>query len=767
MIEINEIYKKKEWNNLQLFLIMGIGLVLFPIPLIAPHRFTIFSLIPFLSFSYLLFCGKKVKLEINLLDIAYIIFLGVGFLSYFWAINKSLIWYLAFGYLGFGLWIFLLRNLLFCNKVKNYLPILPILFFGIIQIYVMYAVTLGGIKESLVEWNNFFSYNSNYTTTLLVSLLPFFLFYKSNSFLVKFLKLTSIIFTGYLIFLVRAKGVLLSSIIIGFYYLWIKLSQKKFWSLIFFLAVLLCFGLTIIDDYSDLPILNEIGSSSDSNRFFMIKSSIEIFKDKPFLGIGLGNWFMEAYNRDITEIVGLDVHNFIRLGNHNLYSQHLAEIGILGFIGYYFSFIIVLCRGVKKQIKKNNLELAALASILVYMITSIVYRDVNVYENHFSGVQFLAFCSLGLLTKERVTIIQLSNKGLIIIWGLSFLTFFWFIYYHQTSRIYAKAQEIAEINSNKSLLLLESIYHPVFKTTHQFYRHSAGANQSIALKIAQLYQEKTNYDKAEEYYDKAFRNTPNDEHVLMAYSKFMLRHRNDYNKAKNFLLIINKNQKNHLEVNLLLAEIAIKNKKYSQAREYLNTRYLQMNEDVHFLEQQLYYSEYLDSLVTLNSSQKNELEKIIAKYKINSSKFSTLLLDKDKTKKELNRLRKNIFEETARQDKLLFKILSRDQFLIFLQDKYKNIYARQMWILNYLTSLTDYQFSKIEEQLMEVSVEKKLLTLEIESLSKLNNKQKILNFKQKIDSVGFKIDHGLVKILSTSQYKKYRKYQDKSNLFPK
>ena len=67
--------------------------------------------------------------------------------------------------------------------------------------------------------------------------------------------------------------------------------------------------------------------ASTNTRINMIKYGFEMFKSNPILGVGIGNYAYYGYH-----IYGL----FAEVYSHNNYIEMLSNIGIVGFISYYF-----------------------------------------------------------------------------------------------------------------------------------------------------------------------------------------------------------------------------------------------------------------------------------------------------------------------------------------------------------------------------------------------------------------------------------------------
>ena len=128
---------------------------------------------------------------------------------------------------------------------------------------------------------------------------------------------------------------------------------------------------------------------------------------------------------------------------------------------------------------------------------------------------------------------------------------------------------MSQENPEPAIHQLEHLYNPIFQTANGF-KGKYSFNQLIALDLAELYQKQKNKEQAERYYEIALAQAPYNEYVLLSYAKFLLRVKKAPAKAKVHALQIYAIQPQHYENQLLLAEIAIAEKEYEQAEQYLS-----------------------------------------------------------------------------------------------------------------------------------------------------------------------------------------------------
>lgn len=588
-------------NKLFVFIVGVLGLLL---PMTPPfflgvgqywdnYKYILMALTPLLGFGVLFFQGNS-PLKLSKADLGWGLFLLIAFASYTWATNGSLIWYLSFIWLGMILWMLLMRNIVAQPVSEAYLHGFLVLIFLAILLHVS-VVYFDNQLIKLERWNSHFGYNSNYSSLYLLAFFPFLLFFDTKNYFLLALKA----FAAYMVLLIlykaQAKGAALAFLLLFGYTLKCILAPKYFkWLFISGLLGTIVF----IGVYADtiLEFFNKLISGGteigNSHRIYMIKSTLNMVAEKPILGQGLGNWYLQAYRTDLTNVTGFNqALYYIRLGSHNLYEQLLSEIGIIGFAAFLFPIIMIAKRGLLQTESLTYLEKAAFASLLVYLGGSFFYKDANGYEAHFSSLQLLAFVNIGILTANVKNSKIFSKWFKLLVAGLAIPIFIWFIYFHKVDLKYKSivpyfnwwyGVELMDIFMDKSIYktdyyrdeeklkqILEDIYHPIFKTTHGFYAGRRGPNQSLELHLATMYLQQKDYTKAENFYKKALTKAPYDEELLRKYVRFLLHIKGDVKKAKQLTDRVYNIQSNNLNNCALMAEMEIYLKNYEVAKELL------------------------------------------------------------------------------------------------------------------------------------------------------------------------------------------------------
>ena len=114
-------------------------------------------------------------------------------------------------------------------------------------------------------------------------------------------------------------------------------------------------------------------------RWSLIKRSLAIFLEHPILGVGIGNYVVESYRK----------YN-AWFPSHNLYTQTLAELGIIGFV-LFILIVVMIIRNLKEAkliLKKLNLENSYLDSMASALIAFLIMRLVvglfghDLYNNY-------------------------------------------------------------------------------------------------------------------------------------------------------------------------------------------------------------------------------------------------------------------------------------------------------------------------------------------------------------------------------------------------
>lgn len=133
-------------------------------------------------------------------------------------------------------------------------------------------------------------------------------------------------------------------------------------------------GYKIENTHSFLSGNKAVNERSLSERSFMIKVGLEMFKEHPFLGYGIDNY--RFYFKQVPG--GSEAYS------HNNFIELIVGTGIFGFLLYYLTHLIVLkklCK-VSKFTKEKTICYTFISIIISHIALSMVF--VYYYEKHFS-----------------------------------------------------------------------------------------------------------------------------------------------------------------------------------------------------------------------------------------------------------------------------------------------------------------------------------------------------------------------------------------------
>lgn len=191
-----------------------------------------------------------------------------------------------------------------------------------------------------------------------------------------------IIFSFFCLFTGSRKAVLMLVIGLSSYEILVSKGISFFLRCVFAVLILITFVHFIFNNtylYNVLgkrfeSMISQIENTGQTDasvieRNFYIKEAMELFKNKPILGVG-GNNFA-AY---------MELINYKHVAySHNNFTELLSTLGIIGFILYYSAWLSVFIKLVKEfLINKNNLNLLLVITIGIWIIMD--YGNVSYYE---------------------------------------------------------------------------------------------------------------------------------------------------------------------------------------------------------------------------------------------------------------------------------------------------------------------------------------------------------------------------------------------------
>lgn len=335
-------------------------------PVLVPRQILLTA---FIFFVVALLIGQKKELLFNFktpLFYSFIGFLLLNFISFFQsdvageshAVFSKLTVLFSF--------FFLSTLLLYNNIIRINQIILAVILFGTISICFSLFDIINKTQQGQhllrqIEVIKGTAANKNLLSSILFLCLPFYFMGLQQGKNVRFLSLGAIISTLFVLVTVRTRVVLIACFIFFTLLICYKIKQrfaiKKRYFLVFGIsALVLLFG--SYKFFLESKIAHLKSSSTDitqqylyrlsdsqtlESRILFWKNSMEMAKDHPFLGVGLGNWQIHFPKYGLNNFDDYAIAN----GENTLQRPHndfiwiLCETGILGLLAYLMIFGLV------------------------------------------------------------------------------------------------------------------------------------------------------------------------------------------------------------------------------------------------------------------------------------------------------------------------------------------------------------------------------------------------------------------------------------------
>ncbi|MCY1510624.1 putative bicarbonate transporter, IctB family [compost metagenome] len=230
----------------------------------------------------------------------------------------------------------------------------------------------------------------------------------------RWLLMTALVMSSFLVYLISARASLLALLIIVIVFVAFYLRQNgfKFKNAIklmyLFIPLLISFGVVnyIFSKNQDGRYTNtverfqqiKIGESSANVRLDYYRAAIDLTLENPVLGIGLDGWRVESLPRETLN------NGIASLHTHNDFLQLFAETGVFGGLFYLSIFVALLFIHLKRLAKPQE-DQAANVSILAFMVLLVYGIDATFNFPFYRPTMQLFFCLMMALTLVRTNVI--------------------------------------------------------------------------------------------------------------------------------------------------------------------------------------------------------------------------------------------------------------------------------------------------------------------------------------------------------------------------
>ena len=273
-------------------------------------------------------------------------------------------------------------------------------------LFICYIFTISLFFESLYTLIDFVSTNDSFTgisknrnissSSLVLKLI--FLIYViegSKSFYEKLLLRALEIIALLAIIVLQSRFGIISIFGIYFLYLMLMKSSRKM-IVLSILASAVFFVYFNNNDFQNkieknYTFQNLSEDNSVKQRLSFYKSSINLFKQKPFVGNGLGSWKYKSIENKSSKTSSV----FIPYYTHNDFLQILMETGLVGLFVYLAFFLLVLMILLKNRDNKSYIPL--IIALILVTANSLINFPIHRTQEY---IPFIICCSFILRKKE-------------------------------------------------------------------------------------------------------------------------------------------------------------------------------------------------------------------------------------------------------------------------------------------------------------------------------------------------------------------------------
>lgn len=327
--------------------------------------------------------------------------------------------------------------------------------------------------------------------------------------------------TLFVVFLISARAAYIALFvnIFGFLILvyFIKSEKKKYLSVLTYILIplLLSFFMASYvfkkaeDKGRFSSITNRISSinfakTDDMSINIRLKywdNALQIAKENPVFGIGLGNWKIESqpYEKEISNNLTLSDHP------HNDFLEIAAETGLLNLIVYLLLFIFALVANIKKIYSSSNQQSRLIAIVAILLLFS---YGIDAFFNFplYRATMQLNFCLFMAVTFLNNSYLPTSsafnNKLTILVCAISIITFY---FSYQT---FIAFQFESNMTNDLKLAQPSYRYNAVVKQIPKF--PNTATNSQPFIEVAAIYAlSEKKYDQAIQLFNQSRKINPN------------------------------------------------------------------------------------------------------------------------------------------------------------------------------------------------------------------------------------------------------------------
>ena len=401
---------------------------------------------------------EKYSLKKTKLDLLLISFTLILILSLFISKNRAVSFQDFVMFLSYILIFFLIINNL--NKKADFNSFIHLFFIiaSLVSIYTImqyygfgpYLSDLHSLTSTIGQKN----WISNYLGMIFPVVFSYFLLERTKKNKIIFFFLLSVLYTTLMICQSRGIWISISLTIILAIYIIIKFKfyeifkRNKKWLtllLITFLVITIIYSIDNPLNKSAITVPQRAMTTFDeqdpsiNTRLLIWRTTLEMIKDKPILGSGIGTFKMNYLNYQAEFLK--DNPYYVKYSGkageaHNEYLQIWAELGIIGLglfllIFYFFYKTIIDFYNNNKNVKEKIIALGLVMGIICFLIHSLFTYTLHVPA---LGITFFALMGLTVVYTRKINLpktdsdnrlkeFKLKNKGIKIVLTIIVLVF--------------------------------------------------------------------------------------------------------------------------------------------------------------------------------------------------------------------------------------------------------------------------------------------------------------------------------------------------------